>query len=666
LITCPQPDDFSAVPFGPSRRGNRRTIAYTDVGFMMIRTRSRLMVGAALAWLCAGGLEPHARGQLAITEAMSSASERFGTNVVTALCDFWELTNFGTNEIDLSGYRWNDTTGGLALADTTPFANLRIGPRASIIFIETNTTDMATAEAFREWWGPGLPTGLQIIPYFGRGNGLNPVRDGIRLWGPNAVDDADVVDKVDFDDARQGSTFTYDPGTGLFGYISVEGVDGAFRAATRDDVGSPGIVTGSIPIYFVAEPANVNVCAGIDASFSIIAGGLPKPKCQWYFNSNALEGATAPTLTVSNAQAGVAGNYFAELSNGFEVLRSAVVKLSIDAHPTPPVPFAPFRDVAVLVGETARFSAVACALPAATYQWFTTGVPVLGANSRNFEIPNAVLEMSGTMVCVEIVNSLGSTNLCARLTVSPKPRLEITEVMALASINCAGHGDWFEITNRDTNNVDLLGYRFASIDDDQPSLEGAFQITNSVVLRPQQSAIFVERIDANAFAEWWGRQALPAGLQIISYFGHGLSQNGDSVILWSGGTEDPNEWITWTSFSGSSNGVSKYFDGECWPGCDNVMYERGAFQAATCGDVGSPGYTENSPPRLLSISKAASGVMLRWSAIIGRTYRLNCRSQFDGGSWSLLSLHEATGSIVTVSDPGANTSQRFYMVEEVR
>ena len=49
------------------------------------------------------------RAQLAITEVMSSAALTFQTtNTLPQTSDWWELSNFGTNAIDLTGYtvRW--------------------------------------------------------------------------------------------------------------------------------------------------------------------------------------------------------------------------------------------------------------------------------------------------------------------------------------------------------------------------------------------------------------------------------------------------------------------------------------------------------------------------------------------------------------------------------
>src|SRR5262245_28673885 len=120
-------------------------------------------------------------GQLAITEAMSSA---------TSGPDFWELTNFGTNTINLTGYKWRDSSFTVANADSSPFEQLSIGPWESIIFVENKIT----AEQFRDWWGTTLPAGLQIIPYVYAGKGLSQDGDSVRLWAPDNV----LVDTLEF------------------------------------------------------------------------------------------------------------------------------------------------------------------------------------------------------------------------------------------------------------------------------------------------------------------------------------------------------------------------------------------------------------------------------------------------------------------------------------
>ena len=146
-----------------------------------------------------------------------------------------------------------------------------------------------------------LPPTTRIVFYYG--NGFGQGGDGIRLWAAGEADPANVVDRVDFGPARRGRTFTYDPQTGIFGQFSVEGTNGACKAATRDDVGSPGTTTGSVPLQIITQPTNVNTCAGVDATFSVKAGGLPRAKFRWFFNTNEISGETASSYTVVNPQA---------------------------------------------------------------------------------------------------------------------------------------------------------------------------------------------------------------------------------------------------------------------------------------------------------------------------------------------------------------------------
>ncbi|MGV3771612.1 MAG: lamin tail domain-containing protein [Verrucomicrobiales bacterium] len=154
--------------------------------------------------------------------------------------DWWELTSFAATPVDLSGWRFNDNGGGL----DTPFvipAGLTINPGESIIFAEETTP-----EEFTSWWGVGnLPAGLKIVNYVGSGLGLGTGGDGIRLWNATTTDPSDLVASIDYGASTQGVSFNYNPTTGVFGELSVLGVNGVIQAALATDIGSPGRITGA-------------------------------------------------------------------------------------------------------------------------------------------------------------------------------------------------------------------------------------------------------------------------------------------------------------------------------------------------------------------------------------------------------------------------------------
>jgi hypothetical protein len=620
--------------------------------------RGRCVAMVALVGLLLGLLGQPAAGQLAITEAMSSAS----TN---GLADFWELTNFGTNNISLTGYRWNDNNGG-RLEDYVPLDGLTISNLETIIFVIQANSVITNAQMFRDWWGPSLPATTRIFFYSGMGNGLGPSGDSIRLWGPDATNDNDTADSVDFGIARRGSTFTYDPATGLFGFYSVTNVPGVFRSALHNDIGSPGVTAGSIPIRILAQPVSVAICAGTDTGFSVKAAGLPRPHYQWFFNGLPVAGGTSPTLLVLNPQPTNAGNYQVEISSDTNLLLSTTVTLTVDAEPKPPTVFTPFTDVQVLSNETARFFAPVCALPMPTFQWCSNGVTVAGATNRTLVIKNCQPAMSGTLFCVNITNSLGGTSICARLTVLPKPNLVITEVMPSPS-DCVLSTDWFEITNFGSNAVSLLGYRFATGNGSSPSLEGARVITNNTLLQPGESAVFVRGFDLQKFIEWWG-DALPPSLVLISYSGIGLGAASDQLHFWGPGTEDPLDVITEVIWAGTSPGVSKYYLDNVGGGFDDPSLpgEGGAFVAAQCSDVGSPGYTNNPPPRFVRILRDGAGATLRWRSISNATYHLKWKSELSAATWTPLVTRTATSWVEMYVDATAtNSVQRFYFLEKL-
>jgi hypothetical protein len=170
---------------------------------------------------------------LRITEVMSSATS--GGSVSTA--DWWELTSFESSPVNLSGWRFNDDSGGLSDAFVLP-NGLSILPGESVVFVEGITTAQ-----FQAWWGAtNLPAGLKIASYSGTGLSLSSSGDGVRLWDDRTVDANQLKASVDFGNATVGVSFNYDPSTGIFGGLSRLGVNGAFRAARASDIGSPGRV----------------------------------------------------------------------------------------------------------------------------------------------------------------------------------------------------------------------------------------------------------------------------------------------------------------------------------------------------------------------------------------------------------------------------------------
>ena len=179
-------------------------------------------------------LTVRAKPLLRITEVMPAQVSSLGV----PSGDWWELTSFESQPVNLTGWRFNDNGGGL----TDPFVisnSLVIAPGESIIFGED-----LTATEFVSWWGSfQLPVGLKVVRYSGAGLSLGANGDGLRLWDSLATDVNDTVASVDFGPATNGISFNYNPLTQQFGGLSQLGVNGVIQAALSADIGSPGRIT---------------------------------------------------------------------------------------------------------------------------------------------------------------------------------------------------------------------------------------------------------------------------------------------------------------------------------------------------------------------------------------------------------------------------------------
>ena len=166
-----------------------------------------------------------------ITEVMPFAA----SNATIRTADWFEITNFEPIPIDLSGWRFNDSVGGL----TDPFvigSGVVLQPGQSAILVENLSRD-----EFRAWWGPSnVPIFVPVITYTGAGLSFRAAGDSLFLWDNTSTDEGDIVNRVDFGAADPGVSFIYDPTTDRFGVKSELGAHGAINADRGSDIGSPG------------------------------------------------------------------------------------------------------------------------------------------------------------------------------------------------------------------------------------------------------------------------------------------------------------------------------------------------------------------------------------------------------------------------------------------
>lgn len=599
-------------------------------------------------------------GQLAITEVMSSASTNLGPNLVVQNSDFWELTNFGTNTLNLTGYKFDDSDNNLAAADPTPFDGLSIGPGESILFVQNNVNTNETG--FRDWWGANLAAGVKMVFY--SGNGLSSGGDGIRLWGPNAPDAADVVDSVDFGEARRGFSFAYDPATGDFGVPSTNGVNNAFQAAAADDVGSPGKTTGPTPLTISQQPADVIANPGDPFKLNVAVRGRPRGIYQWFFKDSPIAGATNATLQVQNAQASSSGPYYVTVANGVQMVTSAKAQVVLQSEAAAPAFTKTPADLDMYVGQSATFSSAATGVPQPSFQWQHNSQNIDGPNAADFVLSNVSEQDSGPYTVIAR-NAIGAVTNTFHVTVTAKPQLVLTEIMSSASTNVAGHADWWELTNLGTFPVGLKGFRF---DDNSETLAAAFTFTNDVTIAENESVVFVEGLTPEEFRAWWGPENLLPNLQIITYRGNGLSSAGDAVNVWNAAAIDDADKLGSAVFSTATPGVTFGYNPDTGQfGELSVADQFGAFAATAGGDLGSPGYIRNSQrvflPRFREIKVSGGNLQLTWSGQPGTKYVLQTKTSLEDAVWVAVKTVTATAALTTVEEPiSVGTGQLFFRV----
>jgi uncharacterized protein YjiK len=180
--------------------------------------------------------------------------------------DWFEVTNTGATEVNLTGWKMDDNSN--SFADAVALRGVpTLPPGKSAVFIEGlagGSTDAALIAAFSTaWFGSATPpSGFLIGAYGGSGVGLSTGGDAINLFDAFGRRVAGVV----FGSSTTG--FTFDNAAGLgsptlplpaISTLSAMGVNGAFLASNAQEVGSPGLSFVNRPPVADAGPDQTSV-----------------------------------------------------------------------------------------------------------------------------------------------------------------------------------------------------------------------------------------------------------------------------------------------------------------------------------------------------------------------------------------------------------------------
>lgn len=168
------------------------------------------------------------------------------------------------------------------------------------------------------------------------------------------------------------------------------------------------------------QPASLTLVAGATATFTASATGTMPLVHQWYFNrTNALAGATASSLILTNVQPTNNGLYTVVITNQVGSVTSLNASLSVFV---PPQILAPPTNLTVRSGQPATFVVTAGGTAPLIYRWYFNGTNLLlGANNSSLTLASAALANAGTYR-VSVSNFAGEVfSPPATLTVQSPP-----------------------------------------------------------------------------------------------------------------------------------------------------------------------------------------------------------------------------------------------------
>ncbi|HQN29537.1 MAG TPA: immunoglobulin domain-containing protein [Methanothrix soehngenii] len=211
------------------------------------------------------------------------------------------------------------------------------------------------------------------------------------------------------------------------------------KNATRNDSGSYSLIVSndcgqieSIASYLniatrpeiLVQPANLRVCQGAAATFSVQAKSSEPLSYQWFKDGIKIDGATSEYYTIPQTNLSDMGSYSVQVANNCSQVESEAAGLDIITMPK--ILLQP-ANLKICQGAAAKFEVQAESSEPLSYQWLKDGANIPGATSDTYTIPAAKLNDTGSYSvqvannCSQIESEVSSLDIIARPKILLQP-----------------------------------------------------------------------------------------------------------------------------------------------------------------------------------------------------------------------------------------------------
>ena len=236
----------------------------------------------------------------------------------------------------------------------------------------------------------------------------------------SSPDQSTWTDKVTNVVGSSSSVQTNFTGSNGVGYARVSRTAlASYDTATTGTINSTQTATQSYTISALSitnQPQSQTVNAGTTVTFTVGAGGVAPFSYKWMFNSNAINGATNSSYSITNVQAANVGTYAVTVTNAYGSITSSNATLSLNTAPS--ISGQP-QSQSVHLGENATFTVTASGTSPFGYQWRFNTTNISGATGSSYIRTNVNNSDLGnySVVVTNIAGSVTSSN--AVLTLAP-------------------------------------------------------------------------------------------------------------------------------------------------------------------------------------------------------------------------------------------------------